>query len=382
MSEIRRFKSSVLDSHDRGIEFGAAHPDQIRATIAAYDEVFAIRGAECGVPRRRADEIAQEIGRSSLERVQAFAPELALEIAGIASGAGLPSGAVATINARTEVLAALQQAGVEAAPERPVRRGECSAVVALGADGAEPVAMQNWDWFLSLADGWFEWEIPHPDGGVTTTVTEYGIVGKIGFGRHGVGVLFNILGHERDGQAPAGVPVHVISRHVMDTATSVDEAIALARTASASASTVLTLATGNATGKTAACAEIWPGGVDVIEPHNGLLYHTNHFLADAPRAGDLHPETMPDTLERLDALHRQLDARGGDADDQQVRNALCDHGGGPNSLCCHPDPADPEGARYATLLTATLNFTECTLDVSPGTPCEHQRVSEAVAATA
>jgi isopenicillin-N N-acyltransferase like protein len=381
MSEIRRFKSSVLDSHDRGIEFGETHPEQIRATIAAYDEVFANRGAECAVPRERVAEIGLAVASSSLERVQGFAPELALEIAGIARGAGLPTVAVATINARTEVLAAVQRAGSPPiADERAVARGECSAVVALGEDGAEPVAMQNWDWFLSLADGWFEWQIPHLDGGVTTTVTEYGIVGKIGFGRHGVGVLFNILGHERDGQGPAGVPVHVISRHVMDTARSVDEAIALARTAPASASTVLTLATGPATGKAAACAEIWPGGVDVVEPHNGMLYHTNHFLADGPRGGDLHPDTMPDTLERLEALHRQLDSCAGTATDEQVRGALCDHGGGPNSLCCHPNPDDPEGARYATLLTASLNFAERTLDVSPGTPCEHQLVSGAVAA--
>ncbi len=370
----RAYTSSVLDPHARGLEFGAAHPDRIRATVAAYELMFAATGAEYGVATDRVREIAPQVGLGALEQVDGWAPELGQEIRGIADGAGLPLEAVAAINARTEVLAAVKHAGTGASG-----RGECSTVVALGPEDAEPVAIQNWDWYLSLSDNWLVWQIPHAHGGVTTTATEYGIVGKIGLGRHGVGVLFNILGHERDGVGAAGVPVHVISRHVMDSARSVEDAIALARSARASASTVLTLVTGLATGKAAACAEIWPGGVDVLWPQDGLLYHTNHFLAEAPRPGDTHPAIMPDTLTRLDALHRQLDELGGESDVEQVRAALCDHGEGPNSLCCHPNPADPEDGRYATLLTASLNFAQATLDVTAGTPCVHTETAGALA---
>jgi isopenicillin-N N-acyltransferase like protein len=362
------FTSSVCDSYQRGVEFGSAHAAQVAQTVADYDALFALRGAEVGVSAEAVRELVPRIGVAALERVDGWAPELGQEIRGIAAGAGVALEQIAAINARTETLAAVIQ-GLGGSGS--AGRDECSTVVAISPGKAEPVAIQNWDWYASWRENWLVWVIPHPDGTTTTTVTEYGIVGKIGIGPRGVGVLLNKLGHERDGHSPVGVPIHVICRQVMDTAGSVDQALELVRGAGTSASSSLTIVAGNDAGRAAACAELWPGGVEVITPTDGFFCRTNHFLAEAPHGGDINRENVPDTYTRLAALHRQLDSDGASATASQIRAALSDHGEGPNSLCVHPDPAEPEWARYATLLSASLNFTEQTVDVTAGTPCAH-----------
>ena len=104
---------------------------------------------------------------------------------------------IGALNARTEVL----RAG----------RGECSTVACLGtatADGA-PIGMQTWDWHDDLAGSWMRWTIDHASGHRVDTMTEAGIVGKVGVSSAGVAVLLNILGHRDDGP-PIGVPVHVL----------------------------------------------------------------------------------------------------------------------------------------------------------------------------
>ena len=79
------------------------------------------------------------------------------------------------------------------------------------------LGIQTWDWHNELAEGWMVWTIEHPDGRRVETLTEAGIVGKIGMNDRGVAVLLNILGHRDDGP-PVGVPVHVLCRSVLDQA--------------------------------------------------------------------------------------------------------------------------------------------------------------------
>lgn len=353
--QVRRFTSAPVGPRERGREFGARFATEIAANVLAYEELFAGRGELAGLTATRTRTRVDATASGAWAQIERDAPELAQEIEGIADGARLEVGQVAALNARTEVLAAL------GAPAR----GECSTVVVPGAAGG-PFAIQNWDWFGSLAGGWLVWTIPHPDGRTTTTLTEYGVVGKIGINRAGVGLLFNILHHADDGRG-AGLPVHVAARRVLDGARSAAQGLAMLRAIRSAASTAITLVDD---GGAAVTAEVWPGGVEAIEPTDGLLLHTNHFLAPAPAAGDLEPTSEPDTLTRMAALRRRLGARP--VVREAVEAALCDHGEGPLSLCCHPDPAEPAAGQYATLATVRLDFGRRALDVTAGNPCTHR----------
>ncbi len=264
---------------------------------------------------------------------------------------------MAALNARTEILAA----------HGHVRAAECStaACTADAAAGGRALAAQTWDWLPELADLWFVWTIEHPDGRVVHTLTEPGIVGKIGVSAAGVGVLLNILRHDRDG-APIGTPVHVACRRVLDEATTFEEALALLRSMRPSASSCLTVADA----VTAACAEVSPAGLGLHLPDDrGLVAHTNHFLAEPGRDGDLEAATYPDTVARLEAVERALErAEPGAVADDTLVGVLCAHGCGDEHVCLHAVPDAPFGDAWATLATVVCDPGRGRLRVAAGGP--------------
>ena len=206
----------------RGTAIGGAWRERITAGWESYERLFAAAGAGSGLQR--------EVAERSLDRTRSWAPALAEEIDGIAAGAGLEPWRVAALNARTEILAA---AGAATA-------GECSTFVLAPPGGGPPRTIQTWDWYEALRDNMLLLTVATGDGRTVHLFTEFGIVGKIGVNDAGLGLHFNILHHRDDGRG-AGVPVHVVARRILDEAATVEEATAIARSATVSASTVLTV---------------------------------------------------------------------------------------------------------------------------------------------
>lgn len=350
---LRTFTSTVAEPGDRGSEFGRAHADRVQHTVETYLKVFRhVAGTPVELDGPGADALAA---------VRAWAPALAEEIVGIADGAGLPVEHVAALNARTEILAAIGTA----------RAGECSTVVLLPEDRpARPVAVQTWDWFAGLRDDWLVWTIPHADGRVTTTLTEYGLVGKMGVNSHRVGVLVNILRHEHDGRS-VGVPVHVAWRHALDEGTDLYGAATLLASAGVSASSASTVVAVEGEECEAVTAELHPGGPSWVSPDDdGVLVHTNHFLAPTAAPHDLESRSYPDTVVRLQRLRRRVRGLGCTATSDDVRAVMADHVGTRGAVCCHPDErvADQD-AEYATLATVVLDVADGAMRVTPGGPC-------------
>jgi isopenicillin-N N-acyltransferase-like protein len=338
----RAFTSAVAGPAERGHEFGAVHAREVAATVSAYRRLFA--------SLYFADVNLEAVGTLALRRIDEWAPEIGEEIRGMAAGSGLPVEHVAAINARTEIIAMLRLGPVV----------ECSAVVALPPSGGPAVAAQNWDWYSDFADNWLEWTIPHPDGRRVCTLTEYGIVGKIGVNDAGLGLLFTMLHHRADGDG-IGVPVHVVARRVLDQARDVGDGRAICASALTSASTSITMVAGGE----AVSAELWPGGPSYAAPDaDGLLVRTNHFLTDPAREGDDVPVEAPTTLIRYDTLRRLLSSVDVTAAD--VVAALCDHSGG---VCSHPLAQDPADLRHGTLATVVLDLAARALVTRTGPAC-------------
>jgi len=319
---------------ERGRQLGAARAAEIRRTVDGYRDLFA---AIAGEPVDLGP-----LGSEALGAIDAWAPSLAEEIAGIAEGAGLPVDDVAALNARTEVLALLGARG----------RGECSTVVVLDGPGDEPVAMQNWDWHEHLREAMHVLHVDHGDGRVVRTLTEYGIVGKIGVSSRGLGLLLNILHHDADGQG-MGVPVHVIARRVLDDAGDLAEAAELVASARASASSAMTLVGVEGAECAAVTAEVFPAGPRFVLPgRDGVLLHTNHFLAPEAALGERERLFAPDSYVRLGVLQRAVRGDSGRAD---VLRALGSRFGGGGAICCRPRHDAPLGDRWATLATIELH---------------------------
>lgn len=348
----RRFRSTPGTPAERGREFGAIHARQIAEVVERYQALFA-RVA-------RAPYDLHQLGNQALAKVAAFAPPLHEEMLGIAAGADIAPALIGAINARTEILAALGA----------TLRGECTTVVRVDPHAGAPLAVQTWDWYSAFAEHWLVWEIPHADGRVTTTVTEYGIVGKAGVNNQGIGVHFNILHHRDDGDG-IGVPVHVLSRWMLDSSDDFNRALQLLIGAEVSASSSLTVIAAVPGASAAVSVELHPGGPGLVYPaDDGLLVHTNHFLSPAAQGADTEPRQFPDTLTRHDLLLRRLRHTAALTPESVLRAMNC-HLGSIGALCCHPDPREAPSGQYATLACIVIDVAAGTLRALDGGPCRH-----------
>jgi isopenicillin-N N-acyltransferase like protein len=346
------FTSAVLPPRERGTELGERFADRVRETVGRYRRLF---------ERRAERPIDVDLWSDrAWDAIARLAPVHAEEIAGIAEGAGLTVQQVASVNARTEILVAAN----------PTGQTECSTVVSL-PPGRPPVAVQTWDWYDAMSDGWFAWTIPFPDGRVVRTVTEFGMLAKIGVNGAGVGVMLNMLHHRNDAQAAegdqVGYPVHLLSRAILDEATSTADAVRLASRAQTSASTSLTVVDDRGD---AASIELFPGGPGVLRPEAGLLVRTNHFVSEDGRDGCLASTIGVSTELRRDHL---LTALAGPPPTTAasvlaaMRHHLDDGG-----VCRHPLTDTDPLLWHRTLATVTLDVAGRTLDVHPDGPCGHR----------
>jgi isopenicillin-N N-acyltransferase-like protein len=352
------FTSSVLAPHERGIELGARFASEIADTVARYRRLFetlAIGPFDVDLWSARAWQTITEL-----------APVHAEEIAGIAAGSGLSVEQVASVNARTEILVAAN----------PACQTECSTVVSL-PPGRSPVAVQTWDWYDAMSEGWFTWTIPFPDGRMVRTVTEFGMLAKIGVNDRGVGVLLNMLHHVADAEAVAegriGHPVHLLSRAILDDASTTGEALVIASAAATTASTSLTVV--DAAGA-AVSVELFTGGPGLLEPQDGVLVRTNHFVSEAGRDGCLASTIGVSTELRRDHLVDAF-AQRQPVTAHEVLDAMTHHlpDGG---VCRHPVTDTEPVLWHRTLATVVLDVVAGTLDVRPDGPCGHRLAPQAV----
>ena len=349
---------------DRGRGLGAAQADRIAATADVYLRLFNLKGLEEGQ--------VLEFGAEALDRIGDFSPDLSDEIAGIAAGSGLAPELIGALNARTELLAA--------------GRGECSAIACLGTatSSGTPIGVQTWDWHDELSDSWMRWTIDHPGGHRVETMTEAGIVGKVGVSSEGVAILLNILGHRNDGP-PIGVPVHVLNRHVLDRAENGVDAVTLLAAAPMSASSAVTVIADDEDGGTVCTVELSPAGPGFVTPDlRGVLAHTNHFLAEPGRLGDTDLAIAPNTVLRLDHATRAMSRIPvGEIDEDTILQAMHSHqGGGPGGICCHPSPSAPFGDRWRTLATVIVEPVERRMTLRRNGPCGHEQLQASLSGLA
>lgn len=330
---------------ERGRAFGAAWRAELGRTGMSYVDLFAAHGVPLGQVR--------EYGAAALAATRDWAPAIADEIEGVAAGAGLDPWLLGALNGRTEILAAAAVGG----------EGECSTSVTLPGGGLAPRTIQTWDWHDTLAHVMVLRAVEVRPGRRVCTLTEFGIVGKIGVNSAGLGVHFNVLRHVSD-NADIGVPVHVVADRILAEASTVDDAMAVARSARLSASSVLTVVTADA----ASCLELSPAGVAELPAVDGKLVHTNHFLDPSLAPGERTVPEESTTTARLAELRTRAAALA--APDRTARaTALLAHTGDGAPLCAHADPALPPHTRWASLATISIDVAARRLDVHEGGPC-------------
>jgi isopenicillin-N N-acyltransferase like protein len=341
---------------DRGRAYGSQARDRVQRSVAAYRDVFADwAGWDWATVRREAARFEAPIA--------AFRPTYLDEIRGIAEGAGLDPGDVLAINVRTEVMFAAKAR--QAASQRHAPDGCTAFAVAPppGAGGSTLIG-QNWDWLPHTSETVVVLEARQDEGPDFVTVVEAGLLAKTGMNAAGLGLVTNAMVTDADLGEP-GLPYHVLLRAMFDCAT-VAEALRVLASGprSSSANYLLAHASGTAVNVEAAPGDftrLYP-----LYPEDGVLRHTNHFLAPRIASADLALWAMRSTVGRLQRLRAAAAARTLD----DFRAVLADHADYPYSICAHPDPAEHPCEQGATIASVLMDLTARQIWLAAGNPCQ------------
>jgi len=344
---------------ERGRQYGAGARLQVQRSLQAYEQVF-MHYAGWDWPRVTAQALLFEAP------VQAYDERYLEEIAGIAEGAGAAYEDVLALNIRTEIM--FSATARSACDGR--RPAECSSFALLPPATREGVTLigQNWDWLPHAFRTVVVLEAEQSDRPDFVTVVEAGLLAKAGMNACGVGLATNALVTLDDKGMP-GIPYHVVLRAILDAETLTDALVAIQRRPRSAAGNYLIAHRDGL----AIDVETAPGdfsSVWLIHPEQGVLLHTNHFIAPSFSGRDVSLWATPGSAFRLGRL-MALVREGGVDDVGGLQRVLADHAGHPFGICCHPDPrAASVHDQRASVVSMVMNLDRGEIWASDGHPCQ------------
>ena len=355
-------------AHERGQQHGLQAKARIERSIATYARLFAWYGIDW--------RGAQRLGAGYRDVIGNLDPALLAEIEGIAAGAGRHVDEILALNARTEILPPSyrgephpdrRKIAAANAKEGVADWGECTAVAVKPARSTTGTTLlaQNWDWLGAQRAALVLLRVRNTGGASCLTLTEAGMLAKIGLNSRGFGVCLNILRSSDDGSHP-GVPVHVLLRALLER-DSVADAVAFASGLSYGASSNVLCA--DAAGDTAAL-EFSPRGLEVVRGAAAALCHTNHFLAPAAARHQASLAPSLSTLPRLARITALTGAHRGRFSPADLQRMLRDESDGYLSICRRPDPALAPEACIETVASVVMDLGERVMYIAPDVPSQ------------
>lgn len=376
--------------YERGRMYGTAVPSRIRHSIASYARLFAYR--------RAFDWAASQAeALRFVPLLTEVAPDLLEEMRGLADGAGVALAEIVALNVRTELMAGipigyyhpdgaaamarnraagvpehpdeqpLNQGMVADAPELDRDAGECTTAAAYGpatTDGRMLLA-QTWDWQGDQRAACVMLRVHAPGEPAILTMTEAGMLAKVGLNSAGLVVGLNLLRSQRDGQH-VGMPVHILLRKMLQ-ATTFADARALADRVPAGGSSCVTIAT--TTGQLVSL-EISPTGVAEVWAEEGLLAHANHCVDQTAAAGECPLEATSTSRERQGRAWELLRMGYGALDVLTLQAILRDRHDAPRCICRLPDMRVPRLDRGESICGLVLDPHHGVIYVAPDAPCQ------------
>lgn len=330
------------DPFQRGRATGRGFADEIGSSVAYYRGWFADRG----FAGSRLEEIARPFVEAATDRL----PRESEILRGMAEGAGVPFLDLFVPNAYEELEPFARHEPVSAS-----RVERCSALAVTGPGVTLLGHNENW---LAADAGTVGVVIEIPseaEGTALVSPTGAAYLPSVGMNAAGYaqGVMSLVASDDR-----VGAPRVHVSRHALE-ATSLDDAVRR------------TGVEGRSGGYGYTCA-LAGGGAFTIETSatrqavlHGPGAHTNHYLD--PELAKIGEEPSAGSVGRYERLAELLAARP-PRTPEELMAFLSDHGGSPDAVCLHADPA--EGGEGTTVLFSMV----CDLEarrmwVAEGNPC-------------
>jgi isopenicillin-N N-acyltransferase-like protein len=306
----------VGDARERGHAHGEAKRTAIAEVLDYYLQLFGVS----------IEKLCDE-ARNFASIIHTFNADHAREIEAIAEAAGQDPLLIYALNSRSEIL-------------NNVTQSECTSVFS----EEQGLLAQNWDWSERLEQLVFLARIEGPGRHRLVTLTEPGILGKIGMNNRGIGVSLNILKHPEELR---GLPVHVLLRSILD-CDAMDEVESLLDVACVGKASHVLVASAEG-----ACLSSEFAGTRTfrLSLRDGVLVHTNHYLAaEASNSLEAFPTTHERYEQALGVLCRAASA-------ENIEALLRDQSRGVQSICRPYSPSDTPGfGNVGTVFTVVMEL--------------------------
>jgi isopenicillin-N N-acyltransferase like protein len=315
-----------------GRQFGEACQDLI---IQHRDKALARLEQKNRISAGRARSAAAEYRNTVVE----YAPFFDEEIQGLAEGAGIDLSDAYLLQLRAEL-------GVTTPADLDDDASECTTFAALpeATSNGKPIIGQNADLPAFYGEISVVVELVPDDQPTVLMVTPAGQMSYIGINDRGMGVFANFV--TCDGWR-IGFPRYFLSRLAL-THERVDDAVTAIRSVPRASSRNLIMIDSHGT---AVDLETTPTRDARIEPVDGLLAHSNHYvapeLADEERSKGRQLENSRKRLERMIALLRE---RHGQLDHVQMKAIMRDRVDVPDALCREHGDEDSDMMTFASVI--------------------------------
>lgn len=327
MKALQKIKHLKLKGmpEERGKQYGLECKVRIKKSIKFYKEIFQNKGVKN----------VTELGKYYGKKIQEFDEKYYVELKAIAKAAKVDVNWVFAINARTEILS---------------YANECSAIYNTYTNHLA----QTWDWGKKALDHVVVLDVTPINGCSYITVTEAGMLAKIGMNQLGLGVCLNALSiYEK----LDGVPIHIILRKILS-CSSLEQAH----------KEIIGIPT-----KTAGNTLIAKGGyyLDVefagenkyLEKnmHETIYHHTNHYLM-----ADITDKTLEKHKSSYSRYKRLKQLITNSNKEVNVTKLLCDETG--NQPILRELEDNPVFGDYGTVLAVLMDLNKKTFYVTDGYP--------------
>lgn len=331
-----------------GFQHGFNAKEQVHFSLNSYERLFRENNGYTW-------KEAKEKGKFFMNYLERHFPHLLEEIEGVAKGAGVDFYDILTMNARSEIALTSSKDG-------------CTSLSYSKNKNSDLFLAQTWDWYSDQTDSLIFAEIEGKDTSIRT-ITEAGLLAKVGSNSHGLGVGLNALLIE---EYKEGIPIHLALREILNKS-DIDEAYALVREEKVSAAGNFVMAQDRGDVKKLINNEITPHLVSSKEfVDAGALCHTNHFnsrdVLNRVKVSELADDNSYLRLERMKALINDAINSGRKIDEDVIYSWLSDHENYPKSICRHLQN-DQGIVESITVFGIIQNLTQKTGRIYVGQPC-------------
>ncbi len=332
--------------HNIGFMHGSLAKEQIGINIEMYKAMF-MEYANISW------EDAKKIARSFEKSINDFNPKFIQEIQGIAEGSGYEYEEILALNVRSELVFQGTSLTMDGCTSL--------AITADRTENNKNYIGQNWDWKVKVSGGVILLKIKQDNLPDIATMTEAGIVGKIGCNSAGIGLCFNALSINA---TPYGVPIHIVLRAILEQDDFLKAMTVVSGTRiGCPANIMIASKYGEAID-----FEVGIDDFDAIYPTDGVLTHTNHYKSmRVPKynQNDIAKYKFPDTFIRLGRADYIISKIQGRIATEDMKKVFTNHTDPSSSICHHGKHPDDIG----TIFSIIMDLNEDKFYVSFGQPC-------------